>query len=233
VGPIRVLVIEDDPAVARIIELELRFAGWEVQVVGTGRAGLAQAIQDEPDAVVLDLSLPDLDGMAICRALRETSSVPVLILTARGNVRDRVEGLNAGADDYLVKPFAAEELVARLKAITRRRSLGDAAKAPVLRCGDLVVELLRHQVRRGDRLIELSKREYDLLVYLMENQGTVLTRNMILEHVWRWSYSGGTNIVDVYIGYLRSKLEDGGKSQLIHTVRGVGYVLRPPASDSA
>jgi DNA-binding response OmpR family regulator len=228
---VRVLVIEDDPEVARVIDLELRFAGWEVQLARTGREGLVEAVRQAPDAVILDLSLPDLDGMAICRALRETAGTPILILTARGSVKDRVEGLNAGGDDYLVKPFAAEELVARLRAITRRQARGPSGQASQLRCLDLEVDRLRRQVRRGDQLIELSKREFDLLEFMLENAGTVLTRQMILEQVWHWGYVGGTNIVDVYVGYLRSKLDGPGRAPLIHTVRGVGYVLRPPTSE--
>jgi two-component system response regulator MprA len=221
---VRALVIEDDPQMARIVALELRHAGWEVTTAEGGRAGLAEAIAHPPDAVLLDLTLPDIDGLEVCRTLRRVSDVPVVMLTARGDVNERITGLDAGADDYLVKPFSPQELLARLRAVLRR---GRAPQpSSVLRFADLTLDPARREVRRGDVPIVLTRREFDLLAYMMDNPGIVLTRDMILERVWGWGYAGSTNIVDVYVGYLRNKLEQEGRPTLIQTVRGVGYVLR-------
>lgn len=227
----KALVIEDDPQVARIVSLELRHAGWNVDVATTGQKGLAEALVSGADAVVLDLTLPDLDGLAVCRAIRQASRVPVLILTARGELDDRVEGLDAGADDYLVKPFAPAELIARLRAILRRSGEREQPRAHILQASDLTLDPARREVRRQGRLIELTRREFDLLAYFMENPGIVLTRDMILEKVWGWRFSGGTNVVDVYVGYLRSKVDAPDLPSLIYTMRGVGYVLRSPPAE--
>jgi DNA-binding response OmpR family regulator len=230
---VRALVIEDDARMSRILSLELRRAGWEVTAETTGRLGLARAVADPHDAVILDLSLPDLDGLAVCRALREASDVPIVILTARGDVEDRVHGLDAGADDYLVKPFAPAELLARLRAVVRRGGSRRPRPDQPLQAGDLTLDRARREVRRAGQPVELTRREFDLLAYFLENAGIVLTRDMILERVWGWGFTGGSNIVDVYVGYLRAKVEGEGRPPLLHTVRGVGYVLRPPAQPDA
>jgi two-component system response regulator MprA len=226
---VRLILVEDDRELSRVLSLELRHAGWDVEAWETGREGLAAAIANPPDAVLLDLSLPDLDGLTVCRTLRQVSDVPILILTARGDVRERVTGLDAGADDYLVKPFATAELLARLRAVLRRRRGVGRSEEEVLRVADLELDPARRTVRRAGRTLSLTRREFDLLRYFMANQGIVLTRDMILEHVWGWGFLGQSNIVDVYVGYLRSKVDAEGVP-LLHTVRGVGYVLREPES---
>ena len=227
----RALVIEDDPQMARIVALELGHAGWDVSLADSGRAGLAEAIGRPPDAVLLDLTLPDIDGLEVCRTLRRVSDVPVLMLTARGDLAERVTGLDAGADDYLVKPFAPAELVARLRAVLRRGR--DQRLPQVLRFADLRLDPARREVHRGESPITLTRREFDLLAYMMENPGIVLTRDMILERVWGWGFAGSTNIVDVYVGYLRAKLDGPGRPSLIQTVRGVGYVMRGAEGEEA
>ncbi len=229
----RALIIEDDPQMARIVALEMRHAGWEVTTADTGRAGLAEAIGHPPDAVLLDLTLPDIDGLEVCRTLRRVSDAPVLMLTARGDLAERVSGLDAGADDYLVKPFAPDELLARLRAVLRRGRAKEQGTPQVLRYADLRLDPARREVYRGETAIVLTRREFDLLAYMLENQGIVLTRDMILERVWGWGFAGSTNIVDVYVGYLRSKLDVDDRPPLIQTVRGVGYVLRTSDGDDA
>jgi two-component system, OmpR family, response regulator ArlR len=227
----RALIIEDDPQMARIVALELRHAGWEVTVAESGRSGLAEAIGHGPDAVLLDLTLPDIDGLEVCRTLRRVSDAPVLMLTARGDLAERVTGLDAGADDYLVKPFAPDELLARLRAVLRRGRAKEVGPPQVLRFADVRLDPARREVFRGETAVTLTRREFDLLAYMLENQGIVLTRDMILERVWGWGFAGSTNIVDVYVGYLRAKLDADGRPSLIQTVRGVGYVLRGADGD--
>ena len=222
------LLIEDDPAVARLVTIEMRHAGFSVAQQPTGREGLAEAAQGQYDAVILDLTLPDIDGLEVCRALRALSDIPILMLTARGSLPERVEGLDAGADDYLVKPFAPAELVARLRALLRRSGhQGEHERAQaVLDVGQLHVDTLRWEVSFQGELLSLTRREFELLRCLALNQETVLTRDMLLERVWGFHYGGQSNIVDVYIGYLRQKLTAVGAPKLIETVRGVGYRLR-------
>ncbi|MHB1611440.1 MAG: response regulator transcription factor [Sulfobacillus sp.] len=221
----KILLIEDDERVARLIILELKRAGWTVQWHTTGREGLSDAIGQSYAVVVLDLTLPDLDGLTVCQSLRQVSSVPILMLTARDTVGDRVRGLDVGADDYLTKPFATVELLARIRALTRRQpSL--TMPQDVLQVGPLELSVSRHQVAVNQIPIELTRREFDLLHYLMRNPDITLTRDMILDQVWGWGYVGASNIVDVYVGYLRQKLEAVGCPQVIATVRGVGYAMR-------
>ncbi len=222
------LLIEDDPAVARLVTIEMRHAGFTVAHQPTGRAGLTEAAQGQYDAVILDLTLPDIDGLEVCRALRALSDIPILMLTARGSLPERVEGLDAGADDYLVKPFAPAELVARLRALLRRSGhQGEHERAQaVLDVGQIHVDTLRWEVSFQGELLSLTRREFELLRCLALNQETVLTRDMLLERVWGFHYGGQSNIVDVYIGYLRQKLTAVGAPKLIETVRGVGYRLR-------
>ncbi|GIF65871.1 DNA-binding response regulator [Asanoa ishikariensis] len=218
----RVLVVEDDARVAAALRRSLEYAGYPVTLASDGPAGLASAIRSAPDLVVLDVNLPGLDGFGVCRALRASGATAlVLMLTARDATADRVSGLDAGADDYLVKPFAPEELLARVRALLRRAP----APAEVLRFADLVVDPSAREVRRGVRPVELTALEFDLLAYLVRHPRQVLRRSQLLSAVW-----GGepvaSNVVDVYIGYLRAKLEAGGEARLVQTVRGVGYVLR-------
>ncbi|MCL4351418.1 MAG: response regulator transcription factor [Firmicutes bacterium] len=227
----KLLLIEDDERVARLINLELKRAGWSVDWSVTGREGLARAIGDTYGVVILDLTLPDLDGMSVCQSLRQVSTVPILMLTARDSVGDRVKGLDAGADDYLTKPFATSELLARIRALTRRQpSL--TMPQDTLSVGPLELSVSRHQVSVNQTPMELTRREFDLLHYLMQNPDITLTRDMILDQVWGWGYVGASNIVDVYVGYLRQKLEAVGGPPLITTIRGVGYALRWDEKDS-
>ena len=226
----RVLVVEDEPGIAQFIRQGLREAGYAVDVAHDGQEGLDYAYVAEYDVLVLDILLPKLDGLDVLRALRDRGiKSPVLLLTAKDTVEDRVRGLDVGADDYLVKPFAFPELVARLRALLRRPPL---QMDPVLRFGDLAMDTARREVRRGGRLIELSPREFTLLEYLMRHPRHVLTRTQLAEHVWNFDFFNDSNVVDVYIGYLRRKIDRGFDRPLLHTVRGVGYRLSD-ATDEA
>ncbi len=217
------LVVEDDEAIADVLRRSLRAEGHEVQSAGDGVEALTQAEQFVPDLVVLDLGLPRLDGAEVCRRLRADSDVPILILTARAETEDRVAGLDSGADDYLVKPFERSELLARIRALLRRRPPRGSASIVV---GDLALNPDSHEVRRGEREIELTKREFELLEYLARNQKIVVSRERLLEEVWGYDPTDETNTIDVFISNLRRKLEDGGEPRLLHTKRGAGYVLK-------
>jgi DNA-binding response OmpR family regulator len=217
-----VLVIEDEKDIARFIELELNAEGYETEVAFDGVTGLSKFREVNPDLLILDLMLPVLDGLEVARRVRKTSNTPIIILTAKDSINDKVEGLDAGADDYLVKPFSIEELLARVRAHLRRVN---PAVTGEVRVADLVMNLDGREVFRGGRRVELSAKEFELLELLARNPGKVFSRFEIEEKVWP-EYTGGSNVVDVYIGYLRRKLEEGGERRLIHTVRGVGYVLR-------
>ncbi len=221
----RVLVIEDDDRVARLVVLELKRAGWTVDWRNRGREGLSDAISGHYAVVILDLTLPDLDGVTVCQSLRQVSNVPILMLTARDTVGERVRGLDAGADDYLTKPFATTELLARIRALSRRQPTVSMPQE-TCRVGPLELSVSRHSVTVDQVIVELTRREFDLLHYLMSNLDITLTRDMVLDQVWGWGYVGTSNIVDVYVGYLRQKLDAAGCPPLIHTVRGVGYCLR-------
>ena len=235
-GPVRVLVVEDDPGVRESLRRSLTFNGFTVVTADDGAAGLAAATSttERPDAVLLDVMLPRMDGLEVCRRLRAAGDdLPILMLTARDEVADRVAGLDAGADDYLPKPFALEELLARLRALLRRtRASGaeGAAAGAELRFADLVLDPETRDVRRGDRRIRLTRTEFSLLETLLTRPRRVLTRGQILEEVWGYDFPTTANSLEVYIGYLRRKTEEGGEPRLVHTVRGVGYVLRetPP-----
>jgi two-component system response regulator MprA len=220
----RILVVDDDLAVRRSIDRALRLEGYEVTTVGSGGEALESLAQSPPDAIVLDLQLPDLDGLAVCRRMRSAGDdTPVLMLTARQAVDDRVQGLDAGADDYLVKPFALAELLARLRALLRRRFEGEGG---LLRFGDLTLDLSSRQAHRGERAFTLTRIEFDLMEIFLRHPRQVLTREVLLNRVWRFDFDSGTNSLAVYVGYLRRKTEEGGEPRCIHTVRGVGYVLR-------
>ncbi|MGQ9558421.1 MAG: response regulator transcription factor [Desulfurispora sp.] len=221
----RVLVIDDDPKITALLRRALTFEGYEVITAASGQEGVDMALQEAPDLIVLDIMLPGLDGWEVCRQLRQHSTVPILMLTARDEVADRVKGLNLGADDYLVKPFALEELLARVHAMLRRsKQLEEAGRR--LKFADLILDLDSREARRGERTFGLTAKEFDLLKLFMENPRRVLGRDMIMDRIWGYDYSGESNVLEVYIGMLRQKLEEKGEPRLIHTVRGVGYVLR-------
>ena len=225
----RILVVDDDPAIRRSLERALSFEGHTVTCVENGAAAISEAIKPEAyDAMVLDLGLPDIDGLDVTRTIRVAGlDVPILVLTARGAVGDRVAGLDAGADDYLAKPFDLNELFARLRALTRRASRGHEDTGPeVLSCADLTLEPEAYRCRRGSREVTLTRTEFALLETLMRNAGIVVTRDRLLDRVWGWDGDTLSNSLDVYIGYLRRKLEADGEPRLVHTVRGVGYVVR-------
>jgi DNA-binding response OmpR family regulator len=220
----RVLVVEDDEAIADVLRRSLRAEGHEVRSAADGVEALTEAQQFVPDLVILDLGLPRLDGVEVCRRLRAEGDVPILILTARSDTNDRVEGLDSGADDYLVKPFERQELLARIRALLRRRPPRGSASLVV---GDLTLNPDSREVRRGEREIELTNREFELLEYLAHNQKLVVSRERLLEEVWGYDPTDETNTIDVFISNLRRKLEGGGEERLLHTKRGAGYVLRP------
>ena len=221
----RVLVVEDEVKMVRAVRRGLEQEGYAVDSASDGDEGLYLATENAYDAIVLDVMLPGIDGFEVCRRLRaERRWAPVLMLTARDTVADRIEGLDVGADDYLVKPFAFGELLARLRALIRR---GAVERPAVLRAGDVILDPAAHAVTRSGRQVELSAREFALLEFLMRHPGEVVSRSAILEHVWDYSYDGMSNVVDVYVGYLRRKLEQPFGRTLIRTVRGVGYVLEP------
>jgi DNA-binding response OmpR family regulator len=222
----RVLVVEDEKKTASFIRKALQEDGFAVDVCHNGDEALAAPSVTPYDAIVLDIMLPGRDGLSLLRQWRaQRNATPVLLLSARGEVNERVEGLNAGADDYLPKPFALVELTARVRALGRRAG---ANKSPVLRVGDLTLDTVTHQAQRGDKAIELTAREYRLLEYLMRSAGRLCGRMMLLEKVWDYDFDPGTNLVDVYIKRLREKIDAGFEPKLLHTVRGTGYVLRPP-----
>ncbi|MFI5053848.1 MAG: response regulator transcription factor [Acidimicrobiia bacterium] len=222
----RVLVAEDDRSVRDSLVRALTFEGYEVHTATDGAEALAAVLETQPDVIVLDVLMPNVDGLTACRMLRQRGDrTPVLMLTARHEVSDRVAGLDAGADDYLVKPFALDELLARLRALLRRT--GVSGDDEVLRVGDVVLDPPRRQAWRGDRELELTKTEFDLLELLLFNAGIVLTRDQIYERIWGFDFETSSKSLDVYISYLRRKTEENGEVRFIHTVRGVGYTARP------
>ena len=220
----KILLVEDEEKLARMVELELRYEGYEVEKAFDGRTGLERALSGEHDLILLDIMLPALSGMEVLRRPRRESQVPVIMLTARDTVVDKVSGLDSGADDYITKPFAIEELLARIRAALRKRPA--AQEAPRLTCGPLVMDVERHEVTVKGTEVELTRREFDLLRCLLEHKEKVLTREALLDHVWGFDFAGETNAVDVYIRFLRSKIDEKFGVKIIHTVRGVGYVIR-------
>lgn len=219
-----ILVIDDDEKITALLRRSLQFEGYQVSTAEDGEQGLALAMQGRPDLVILDLMLPSLDGYEVCERLRSTyPSIPILMLTAKDEVKDRVKGLTLGADDYLVKPFALEELLARVKALLRR-SVGEMGK--VLSYLDVSADTSTREAWRGERELGLTTKEFDLLILFLRHPRQVLTREYLMEEIWGYDYSGESNVLEVYIGYLRQKLEAQGESRVIQTVRGVGYALR-------
>lgn len=224
----KILLVEDEEKLARFVELELTHEGYAVDKAFDGRAGLEMAEGGGYDLLLLDIMLPGLNGLEVLRRFRKSSPVPVIMLTARDAVMDKVTGLDMGADDYVTKPFSIEELLARIRAALRKQS-AQKQESGVLFCADLQVDVSRHRVTRNGKEIELTGREFSLLQYFIENKTIVLTRDQLLEKVWGYEYLGETNVVDVYVRYLRGKIDDGFEQKLLHTVRGVGYVLRDDA----
>lgn len=220
----RILVVDDDPHILSVIIRGLTFAGYDVDSAETGEAALSLAFNRPPDVVILDIMLPGLDGLDVCQRLRANDrELPILLLTAKGRIPDRVAGLDAGADDYLVKPFSFDELLARVRALLRRVNPADGAR---LRFADLTVDLDTRDVRRAERRIDLTSKEFELIEYLIRNARKVLSRHQIFESVWGSDFLGGSNLIDVHIMRLREKLEAHGEARLIHTMRGAGYSLR-------
>lgn len=226
-SPVRVLVVDDEATLADLLSMALRYEGWEVRSAADGLSAVRAAREFAPDAVVLDVMLPDIDGLEVLRRLRtERPEVPVLFLTARDAVEDRVAGLTAGGDDYVTKPFSLEELVARLRGLLRRAGMTAARQGSELVVGDLVLDEDSHEVRRGGDEIELTATEFELLRYFMRNPKRVLSKAQILDRVWHYDFGGQSNVVELYVSYLRKKM-DAGRTPMIHTVRGAGYVLKP------
>ncbi|MCB0932888.1 MAG: response regulator transcription factor [Mycobacterium sp.] len=226
-SPIRVLVVDDEPALTNLLKMALPYEGWEIEVARNGQEAMTKFAEVGPDLLVLDIMLPDIDGFQILKNIRESGGyTPTLFLTARDSVMDRVTGLTAGADDYLTKPFSLEELVARLRGLLRRSSAMATPQDEVLKIGDLVLDGASREVTRGGEQISLTTTEFELLRYLMHNPRRAIERSEILERVWNYDSSARTSVVDLYISYLRRKI-DSGREPMIHTVRGVGYMLRP------
>ncbi len=226
-SPLRVLVVDDETNLAELVSMALRYEGWDVAVAHTGSAAVAAAKERHPDAIVLDIMLPDFDGLEVMRRVRAFQpDVPVLFLTARDAVEDRITGLTAGGDDYVTKPFSLEELVARLRALMRRAGARQAQSSSVLVVGDLTLDEDSHEVTRGGEEISLTATEFELLRYLMRNPRRVLSKAQILDRVWNYDFGGQANVVELYISYLRKKI-DAGRAPMIHTMRGAGYVLKP------
>ncbi|MFC8227667.1 response regulator transcription factor [Streptomyces sp. NPDC057287] len=226
-NPVRVLVVDDEAPLAELLSMALRYEGWEVRSAGDGAGALRTARDFRPDAVVLDVMLPDMDGLAVLgRLRRELSDVPVLFLTARDSVEDRIAGLTAGGDDYVTKPFSLEEVVARLRGLIRRSGTASARSESTLVVGDLVLDEDSHEVSRGDDSIHLTATEFELLRFLMRNPRRVLSKAQILDRVWNYDFGGQANVVELYISYLRKKI-DAGRTPMIHTRRGAGYLIKP------
>jgi two-component system response regulator MprA len=219
----RILIIEDDPAILKVLQRGLSYEGYMVEVATDGRIGLNLARDHHPDLVILDWMLPAMDGLEVCRRLRTGGGLPILMLTAKDTVQDRIQGLDAGADDYLVKPFNLDELLARMRALLRRTT---PERNQVYQFADLTLDTGSRQVTRGHRLIQLTAKEYELLELFLRHPKQVLTRDIIFDRVWGYDFGGESNVLEVYIRYLRQKLETKEDERLIQTVRGVGYVLR-------
>ncbi len=226
----KILLIEDETKLARFVELELKYEGYEVKVCHDGREGFNEFQENSYDLILLDLMLPGLNGIEICRRIRKTSDIPIIMLTAKDEVIDKVAGLDSGADDYVTKPFAIEELLARMRVALKRVRPEPVVKNVYI-CGDLTIDADKHLVKVGDDVIDLTKKEYDLLLYLLKSKNIVLSREQILNQVWGYNYIGETNVVDVYVRYLRSKIDEKYNKKFIHTIRGVGYYVKDDEQD--
>lgn len=225
----RVLIVEDERRIARFLQMELEHEGMSTAIEDNGRLAYERIMQENYDLILLDVMLPDMDGFTICRKVRELSQVPIIMLTAKDDIDDKVQGLDIGADDYITKPFATPELLARMRVVLRRQESQREtreAQEEILSVKNLTMYPARHEVKVDAVPVELTKKEYDLLEYLLRNKRTVLTRDQILSNVWDYDYMGDTNVVDVYIRYLRQKLDDRFQEKYIHTMRGVGYVIK-------
>lgn len=224
----KILIVEDEPKIARFIQMQLEHEGFKTAIESNGRIAFDRIMQENVDLVLLDIMLPEMDGIEICKRVRELSEVPIIMLTAKDEVIDKVTGLNTGADDYITKPFSTQELIARIRAALRKNKtpLPPSANDNELRVKNLVLYPERYEVYINQQPVELTKKEYDLLEYLIRNRNIVLNRERILQDVWGYEFTGDTKIVDVYIRYLRSKLDEHFKLKYIHTVRGVGYVVK-------
>ncbi|MDD6035757.1 MAG: response regulator transcription factor [Lachnospiraceae bacterium] len=222
----KILIVEDDSKIARFVELELKHEGYETETAADGRTGLSKALMPDTDLVLLDIMLPELSGMEVCRRIRQESQVPVIMLTAKGDVTDKVAGLDLGADDYMTKPFAIEELLARIRVALKPRTGAAGKTEEKLVHGKLTLDLAARQVSFGKEPLVLTKKEFDLLAFLLKNKNRAVPREELLSAVWDYDYAGDTNVVDVYIRYLRQKVEEPLKLRLIETVRGVGYMIR-------
>ena len=227
-SPIRVLVVDDEASLTDLLQMALRYEGWEIKTAADGSSAIATARDFRPDAVVLDIMLPDIDGLQVLQRMRtDGNDVPVLFLTAKDSLDDRIAGLTAGGDDYVTKPFSLEEVVARLRGLIRRSTLTvDANESPVLVVGDLELDEDSHEVRRAGRLIELTATEFELLRYLMRNPRRVVSKSQILDRVWDYDFGGKSSVVEIYISYLRKKIDAEG-APMLHTVRGAGYMIKP------
>lgn len=223
---IKILIVEDEIKIARFLELELKHEGYEVLLAGDGRQGLEKALKENVDLIVLDIMLPGLSGIEVCRRVRLESQVPIIMLTAKDDVTDKVAGLDMGADDYMTKPFAIEELLARIRVALNRKKQSADTKAELLQIGETRLNLTSHSAFYGEEELTLTKKEYELLEYMMRNKNMALTREQLLNNVWDYEYFGDTNVVDVYIRYLRQKIDEKYGVRLISTVRGVGYIIK-------
>ena len=223
---VKILIVEDENKIARFVELELKYEGYEVLIAGDGRLGLEKALKEKVDLVILDIMLPGLSGIEVCRRIRLESQVPIIMLTAKDDVTDKVAGLDMGADDYMTKPFAIEELLARIRvALNRKQHLAEP-RPDMLQIGEVKLNLTSHSAFYGNEELTLTKKEYELLEYLIRNKNIALTREQLLNNVWDYEYFGDTNVVDVYIRYLRQKIDEKFAIHLISTVRGVGYIIK-------
>jgi DNA-binding response OmpR family regulator len=222
----KILIVEDENKIARFLELELKHEGYEVIIAGDGRSGLDKALNDNVDLIILDVMLPGLSGIEVCRRVRLESQVPIIMLTAKDDVTDKVAGLDIGADDYMTKPFAIEELLARIRVALNRKKAFTEVKAETLTFGDVKLNLSSHSAYCKGEELTLTKKEYELLEYMIKNKNIALTREQLLNNVWDYEYFGDTNVVDVYIRYLRQKIDDKYGIHLISTVRGVGYIIK-------
>lgn len=224
----KILIVEDERKIARFVELELKHEGYEVDYAGNGTEGLAKILDTDPDLVVLDVMLPEMSGIDVCQKARAKGvSTPIIMLTAKDDVMDKVNGLDNGADDYMTKPFAIEELLARIRvALNRHQKMEKEKKEPVLMHGPLVIDTVKHEVHYGEEIVGLTKKEFDLLVYLLQHKNQAISRETLLNEVWDYDYLGETNVVDVYVRYIRQKIDDKYGQKIVNTVRGVGYIIK-------